>query len=203
MKTAELMRKNEKLNRELMQLKKEAALFVQDVFSNPENAHLVKPQFKDVQPRQRPQKSVMFEDGWTSGKLQEQDKKQQSAANAQIQSLAAAPQVFVSQNLDFHLIDSSGRLTPLPTVLTTAPTSEQVMPNPNMAANAVPTTSFTGPSLKRKHQSGEDATPSTSGLFLSPRGGPPELKRTKLLWNGCYTLSKMPNVPLLHTYTCI
>lgn len=40
MKTAELMRQNQQLNKELKQLKKETQDFVQSVLSNPENAKL-------------------------------------------------------------------------------------------------------------------------------------------------------------------
>ncbi len=40
MRTADLMRRNQQLEREIAQLKAEADAFVADVLSNPENAHL-------------------------------------------------------------------------------------------------------------------------------------------------------------------
>jgi sugar diacid utilization regulator len=40
MRTAELMRKNAQLAKELAQLRQQAEAFVEDVLSNPENAHL-------------------------------------------------------------------------------------------------------------------------------------------------------------------
>ncbi len=42
MRTAELMRRNEQLARDLAQLRRDADAFVRDVLSNPENAHLVR-----------------------------------------------------------------------------------------------------------------------------------------------------------------
>ena len=145
MKTAELMRKNEKLNRELIQLKKETAQFVQDVFSNPENAYLVNPQFGDLsqQPRTRQQKSVMFEDGWTSGKLQQNN--QTTSAAAIRNETPATSKVFVSQNLDFHIIDSQGRVTPLPTVLTTTPNNNPKPVVPINSGQATPIVLTTTP----------------------------------------------------------
>ena len=72
MKTADLMRKNKQLNKELLELKKQTQLFVQDVLSNPENQGLV---------------------------LQNKNP------------------VFVSQNLDFHVVNEQGKFTQVPTIL--------------------------------------------------------------------------------------
>lgn len=126
MKTAELMKKNKQLNKELMALKSETELFVKDVLSNPENQRLVNLSVKT--------------------------------------SEAPAPQVYVSSNLDFHVLNANGELAKLPTAVTTSQgATKPTAANHDFAANhrVRPPAGF--PS-ERKRAGCED-------IYGSPEGG--------------------------------
>ncbi len=85
MRTAELMRKNRKLTKQLAQLRRDADAFVCSVLSNPENRHFAKMNFVQA-------------------------------------GMVPSPSLVVSPNLDFSVMDPSGRLTPVTTeVLTEEP----------------------------------------------------------------------------------
>ncbi len=82
MRTAELIRKNQHLNTQLIQLRKDADDFVRSVLSNPENKHFAEMHLK------RP-------------------------------STVPSPSLMVSPNLDFSVVDPSGRVTPVATQVLT------------------------------------------------------------------------------------
>ena len=97
MKTAELMKQNNQLNKELQQLRSDTEMFVASVLSNPENRGLVE--------MQQQSKQQSTEDG-TRQRLSNQ------------QQTRSPGQVFLSPNLDFHIINSVGEIQQLsPTIV--------------------------------------------------------------------------------------
>lgn len=106
MKTAELMRKNQQLNRDLAALRRDADAFVRSVLSNPENAGLVA--LTPEQMRLRQQQMLQ---------QQQQHQKGPFSGGGKAQNLSSTQPVFVNGNLDFHVPDGMGGVRRLPTAI--------------------------------------------------------------------------------------
>ena len=141
MKTAELMKKNKQLNKELMTLKAETAAFVKDVLANPENQRLVDLSTKT--------------------------------------SASPAPQVYVSSNLDFHVLNANGELAKLPTAVTNQggfmstirPTQAGVSENGIVAAHLIRPTVVSSPNPMSRLMTGRKRTCEDMMSFDAPNSG--------------------------------